>query len=73
MAATGDISHLNSKPLGDNLFESTVTGQEGARLIIIDEQDLPRFFPYPSLQTGIFEFHFATTHSRHLIAIYQRE
>jgi len=54
MAAPGDVSHLNSTPLGNSLYASNVPGQESAIVLIVDKDQLPQCFPSKPLRTGHF-------------------
>ena len=54
MAAPGDVSHQNSKPLGNSLYTSNVPGQENAIILIVDKDQLPLCFLNKPLRTGHF-------------------
>jgi SAM-dependent methyltransferase len=54
MAAPGDVSQLNSRPLGNSLYESNVPGQERAIILIVDKDQLPKCFPNKILKIGSF-------------------
>ncbi|MBW7452497.1 class I SAM-dependent methyltransferase [Paenibacillus sepulcri] len=70
MGAVGDFSHSNSISLGNNLFESTVPGQEGAILMIFEKEDLQQCFPDKNITVGMYDFSFAERHSKHWIVSY---
>lgn len=71
MAQEGDTSHTNSNSLGDCEYVSNVQGQEGARLLIIQESNLTRCFPGRDLRVGQFNYSFNGVESRHFIIVYQ--
>jgi SAM-dependent methyltransferase len=73
MAAPGDVSHLNSKPLGNSLYSSNVSGQESAVVLIVDEDQLPQVFPGKSLKTGRFVQSFeGIPTGRHWVVSYEK-
>jgi SAM-dependent methyltransferase len=72
MAASGDYSHTHSIPIGDGLFRSTVAGQEGSTVIILDETDLGRCFPGKVLTKGQFNFEFGPRHSKHWVVSWEK-
>jgi SAM-dependent methyltransferase len=72
LAGVGDVSHRMSKLVGDCEYISGVPGQEGAHLLIVDEEDLPRCFPGQKIRTGEFTYDFDGSKSRHFIVTYQK-
>jgi SAM-dependent methyltransferase len=54
MAAPGDVSQVNSKPLGNGLYQSNVPGQERATVLIVDKDHLQHCFPDKWLRIGNF-------------------
>jgi len=72
LAGVGDVSHQMSKPLGDCEYISGVLGQEGAHLLIVDKDDLPRCFPQRQIRVGEFYYQFDAPPSRHFIVTYQK-
>ncbi len=72
MAAFGDYSHTHSVPLGDGVFRSTVAGQAGTTVIIVEEDELPECFPDRELSTGYLGFSFGERHSKHWIVSYKK-
>jgi SAM-dependent methyltransferase len=54
MAAPGDVSQVNSTPLGNDLYRSNVPGQERAKILIVDKDRLAHCFPDRKLRTGRF-------------------
>lgn len=72
MAQPGDVSHLNSKPLGNGEYISEVSGQEGARLLIVEQEDLQKCFPNRSITVGEFNYLFGQLKSRHFIITYTK-
>lgn len=72
MGAVGDYSHTHSRPLGDSLYESTVPGQEGAVVMILEEEQLEKCFPGEKLTIGQFGYSFGSFHGRHWIISYEK-
>ena len=72
MAAVGDYSHSHSVAVGNGVFRSTVPGQEGATLLIVDEADLEKCFPHKNITTGAFGFNFRERHAKHWIVSYEK-
>ncbi|MFD0696242.1 class I SAM-dependent methyltransferase [Paenibacillus sp. GCM10027628] len=72
MAAVGDYSHTHSIVVGDSIYRSTVPGQEGATLIILDEQELEECFPGRNLVKGYFGFQFGERHGKHWVISYEK-
>jgi SAM-dependent methyltransferase len=72
-AAPGDISQVEAEPLGNYMYRSKVSGQEGRILAIPDRRALPRFFPGRHLDVGEFGFQFGTITTRHWIISYRVE
>lgn len=72
MGAAGDYSHTHSHSLGDSLYESTVPGQEGAVVIILEEDQLEACFPGEKLTTGQFSYNFGSFHGKHWIISYEK-
>lgn len=71
--APGDISYASSQPLGDHLYCSKVSGQEGCILLIPDEQALSQCFPERRLEIGSMEYRFDDIVSRHWIVVYRKD
>jgi len=72
MCAVGDYSHSHSTSLGNGVYRSTVPGQEGATLLILEEKDLQKCFPDRKLTTGHYGFQFGERHSKHWIVSYEK-
>jgi hypothetical protein len=72
MAAPGDESHKNGRLIGDNLYKSTVKGQEGAIIIIVDRSQLPRCFPGKNIAVGKFGYDFNGQRSWHWVISYTK-
>lgn len=72
MAAPGDYSHTHSIPLGDGVFRSTVPGQEGSTVMILEEDALKRCFPGRDVTIGNFGYQFGERHARHWIVSYEK-
>lgn len=72
MGAIGDFSHTHSRSLGDSLYESTVPGQEGAVVIILDEDQLQDCFPGERLRTGHYSHSFGDRHGKHWVVSYEK-
>ncbi|KQL46520.1 hypothetical protein AN963_16465 [Brevibacillus choshinensis] len=72
MGAVGDFSHTHSRALGDHLYESTVPGQEGAVVIIVDKDNLSKCFPNEKLTIGEFGYDFGQYHGKHWIISYEK-
>lgn len=73
MGAVGDFSHTHSRPLGNSLYESTVPGQEGAVVMILEEHQLEECFPGEKLSTGQFSYNFGAFHGKHWIVSYEKQ
>ncbi len=73
--APGDFKHEHATPLGDGLFalDAATGGQQGARVLIMDREDLPRCFPGRSLTVGHYEHSFGPTYARHWIVSYAKD
>ncbi|MCM3079665.1 class I SAM-dependent methyltransferase [Brevibacillus invocatus] len=72
IGAVGDYSHFHSVALGDHLYESKVPGQEGAVVIMVDEEQLQRCFPGKKLTTGELSYSFDTFFAKHWIVSYEK-
>jgi len=72
MAGVGDVSHQMGEPLGNCEYISGVPGQEGARLLIVEKNDLQRCFPNRSITVGEFYYQFDSAQSKHFIVTYQK-
>jgi SAM-dependent methyltransferase len=70
-AAPGDISQVQSIPIGDFTYRSLVPGQEGCIMTIPDRESLPRFFPEHDLDIGEFGFEFGSMTARHWIVSFR--
>lgn len=72
MTATGDISHQQSKKIDEYLYESQVSGQEGAVMIIVDKEMLSHCFPNKEIQIGSYSYDFQGRQSKHWIVSYEK-
>jgi SAM-dependent methyltransferase len=73
MAAPGDASHVRSKLLGDSLYESQISGQEGAIILIVGEEELSRCFPGKNIKIGSFNQSYeGLLDSRHWVISYEK-
>ncbi|MBO8164295.1 MAG: class I SAM-dependent methyltransferase [Brevibacillus sp.] len=72
MGAVGDCSQIHGIPLGDSLYKSTLPGQEGAIVLILEEEQLQRCFPKQSLTIGHFGHSYGDVSSRHWIITYEK-
>lgn len=72
MTGVGDVSHQLGTKTGDCEYISGVPGQEGAHLLIVEKNDLPRCFPNRSITVGEFYYQFDAAQSRHFIVTYQK-
>ncbi|MBW7452498.1 class I SAM-dependent methyltransferase [Paenibacillus sepulcri] len=73
MGAIGDFSHRHSNPLGDSIFESTVPGQEGAIVMIVEQDQLYRCFKNKNITIGKFGFEYDDRQSHHWVISYVKE
>lgn len=71
IAAPGDVSQLEAEFLGDHLYRSRVTGQEGCVLLIPDREALAGLFPGRQIEVGEFGFSFPGTVARYWIITYR--
>lgn len=71
--APGDISHSNSENLGNGEYRSRVPGQEGCRLLIPEESQLPELFPSRSIDVGYLGYSFGGIEAKHWIITYRKE
>ena len=72
MAALGTTFTSHSVTVGSGVFRSTVPGQEGATLLIVDKADLEKCFPHKNVTTGAFGFNFRERHAKHWIVSYEK-
>lgn len=72
MAGINDVSHRMGESIGDCEYISGVPGQQGARLLILEKNELQRCFPNRSITVGEFFYQFGDAQSRHLIVSYQK-
>lgn len=70
-AAPGDVSQLQAQALGQGLYRSQVTGQEGCMLTIPEREDLAELFPGRMLEIGEFAYSFGDVRARHWIITYR--
>jgi cyclopropane fatty-acyl-phospholipid synthase-like methyltransferase len=70
-AAPGDISQVEAEPLGNDMYRSRVSGQEGCVLTIPDREALTTLFPGRQLEVGEFGFQFEGNTSRHWVIVYR--
>lgn len=73
MGAPGDISQIQGRALGNSLYESNVPGQEGAIVLILEENQLHQCFLGQTLKIGHFGHSYDDVHSRHWIITYEKE
>jgi SAM-dependent methyltransferase len=73
MIAPGDISQVQADALGDCLYRSHVSGQEGCILVIPEKKDLPLCFPGRKLEIGEFGYTWAGMTARHWIVLYRKD
>jgi SAM-dependent methyltransferase len=71
IAAPGDVSQLEAESLGNHLYRSQVSGQEGCLLLIPDRQGLDALFPGRQIEVGEFGFSFAGALARYWIITYR--
>lgn len=69
-AAPGDISQTQATPLGQCVYLSRVTGQEGCTLVIPEQDDLAALFPARDLEIGEFGYSMGGIRSRHWFVTY---
>ena len=67
LTAPGDYMQLNSRPLGDDVYELHAEGQEGTSIMVIPEERVRGFFPDSVVELGWFGHDFASRPSRHWI------
>ncbi len=72
MCSVGDYSHTHSVALGDGMFRSTVVGQEGATLLVLEEAELQKCFPGRQITKGQFSFQFGERHAKHWVVSYEK-
>ena len=70
-AAPGDVSQVQAEPLGDNLYRSTVAGQEGCIVLIPDRSGLDGLFPGREIEVGEFGYRFGEMSARYWIVTYR--
>jgi SAM-dependent methyltransferase len=70
-AAPGDVSQLEAEPLGDSVYRSIVSEQEGCILTIPEREALADFFPGRQIEIGEFGFKYGATRTRHWIISYR--
>jgi SAM-dependent methyltransferase len=70
-AAPGDVSQLESEPLGGGEYRSQVAGQEGCVLTIPDRHELGALFPGRELDVGEFGSILNGTRTRHWVVTYR--
>lgn len=70
MTAEGDISHKLSEKVGEYEYVSRVPKQEGAKCIIISEENLSEFFGEFEIEVGKYYFEIEGVVSNHLIIVF---
>ena len=73
MAAEGDISHTQSKPLGNGVYSSLVPSQEGSVLLIPPKSELPSLFPGMNVEIGEFMHSLFGITGHHWILTFTKE
>lgn len=73
MSAPGDYMEKNGRPLGNGLYQLQDRGQEGAIIMIVEEQQIPACFPGTQVDTGWFGHEFMGVPSRHWIVSYEKK
>ncbi len=71
-AAPGDISQVEAESLGDDVYRSKVSGQEGCLLTIPGRDSLTDLFRGRHIEVGEFGFRYAGTASRHWVITYRK-
>jgi SAM-dependent methyltransferase len=71
MQAPGHIQHASATDLGDGLYASNITSQEGAIFLVPRREDLPRCFPGRDLKVGSFSYAFEAIETRYWIVCYE--
>lgn len=72
LSAPGDYMEKNGRSLGNGLYELQDRGQEGAIIMIVDEDRIPACFPGIQIETGWFGHEFRGVPSRHWIVSYEK-
>ena len=70
-AAPGDISQVEAEALGDHMYRSKVTDQEGCIVTIPDREALADFFPGRQIEVGEFGYRLGSTTARYWIITYR--
>lgn len=72
LCAVGDYSHVHSVPLGDCIYESTVPGQEGAIVMVLEEKDIPRCFPGQLIKVGTNGYKYDNFFANYWVVSYEK-
>ena len=73
MPSEGDISQINSTSLGNCIYESSVPGQEGAKLLIVGRDKLSECFPGQDLRIGKYTIEFESLVGQHWVVVYEKK
>lgn len=72
LSAPGDFMEQDGEPLGNGLYELQSRGQQGAVIMIVQQDQIQGLFPGKGLKTGWFGFEFDGIPSRHWIVSYEK-
>lgn len=71
-AAPGDISHVQSIPLGNSIYRSSVPDQENCLMLIPERDELAECFPGWGIEIGEMGYTFGSYTAKHWLITYRK-